>query len=745
MSNLRNHFYEFGPFRLDLTNRLLLRDGEVVPLKKKAFETLLVLVENSGQVLEKETLMRRLWPDTYVEESNLTHYIYALRRVLGDEKENPRYIVTLPGRGYRFSTQVKEHRDPDPPNLVDEPLVPLLIEKHSFARVIITEEKEDPPVAVAAQFAARTIPQLAPASATSARAWKRWGVLAALALGLVAAGFYWWRDRTSQATPGPVTAKIVPFTGLSGREAMPAFSPDGRQIIYSWNPDGEDSTELYVKLIGTGEPVRLTNKAGDEYNPAWSPDGKFIAFLRGQADYSELFVMPSLGGSERKLCDVQSSDAFVTWTPDGRAVLTSSAVSTADKERQALLQVTVESGAKKFLTEPQGLMADNVPRFSPDGKTLAFRRALNAGHSEIFLARPDGSQTRQLTKLNSPIHGFTWTPDGREIVLATYREGNNGLWRVAIETGATTPIEVAGRRATHPAFSAQGTLAYVESLEDANIWRIDLTGRNLAPRKFLASRQADHSPEYAPDGRRIAFSSGRSGHDEVWVCQSDGSNPVQLTHFNGLATGSPHWSPDSKQLVFDARPENHGDLFVIDADGGQPQRLTSETSHDVIPSWSHDGQWLYFCSNRSGKLQIWKRPFAGGAAVQLTQQGGMEAFEAPDGKTIYYLKGRGIAGLWRVNNDGTREEPVPELAEAGYWRYWTINRSGLYFVAHNDQFPYQLKHFDFATRQTKTITTIDKLPAWLTPGLAVAPDGRQILFASNDLFASSILLLENFR
>jgi hypothetical protein len=109
------------------------------------------------------------------------------------------------------------------------------------------------------------------------------------------------------------------------------------------------------------------------------------------------------------------------------------------------------------------------------------------------------------------------------------------------------------------------------------------------------------------------------------------------------------------------------------------------------------------------------------------------------------LKGRGIAGLWRVNTDGTREEAVPELADAGYWRYWTINRSGLYFVAHNDQFPYQIKHFDFATRQVKTITTIDKLPAWLTPGLAVSPDGRQILFASNDLFASSILLLENFR
>lgn len=737
MSNPRNHFYEFGPFRLDLVNRLLLRDGEVVPLKKKAFETLLVLVENSGQVLEKETLMRRLWPDTYVEESNLTHYIYALRRVLGDEKENPRYIVTIPGRGYRFSAQVSEHQD------LAETDEPLVIEKHSFARVIITEDKEESPNPAAHQFEARGIPQLAPAPSSSK--WKVWLGFAVLALGLVATGFYWWRPRASQKPTSTAAARIVPFTGLAGREAMPAFSPDGRQIVYPWEPEGATETELYVKLVGTGEPVRLTNTPGQEYNPAWSPDGKFIAFLRTRAEQTELFVMPSLGGNERNLGELQAVDGYVAWTPDGQALVTSTSKLATDKERQALVQITVESGARKFLTDPPALVMDDVPRFSPDGRQLAFRRALNRGHSEIFLAQPDGSQARQLTNLNAPIHGFAWAADGTEIVLAAHREGSNGLWRVALNTGAATPIEATGRHATHPALAANGALAYVESLEDANIWRIDLTGRGTAPRKFLASRQADHSPEYSPDGRRIAFSSGRSGHDEIWVCQSDGSNPVQLTHFNGLATGSPHWSPDSKQLVFDARPENHGDLFVINADGGQPQRLTTEASHDVIPSWSHDGKWLYFCSNRSGKLQIWKRPFAGSDAVQLTQQGGMEAFEAPDGKTVYYLKGRGIAGLWRVNSDATREEAVPELAEAGYWRYWTINRSGLYFVAHNEQFPYQIKHFDFATRQVKTIATIDKLPAWLTPGLTVSPDGRQILFASNDLFASSIMLLENFR
>lgn len=732
MSNPHNHFYEFGSFRLDLGNRLLLRDGQVVPLKKKAFETLLVLVENSGQVLEKEQLMQRLWPDTIVEESNLTHYIYTLRRVLGDEKDNPQFIVTIPGRGYRFTAEVIErHPDPLQPN-------PTKIESASLAQT--ADVKRRP----ASTSNSTIVPNAQPASVPLLRR-NMWAGGALLALSLLGGGMYWWRHKDVPAIPATKTYKIVPFTGLAGRESMPAISPDGRQIAYVWNPDDRQSTELYIKLVGTGEPVRLTNMVGDESSPAWSPDGKYIAFLRVQTDFTELFVMPSLGGNERKLCDVQSVDSFVTWTPDGQSVVTSSPISGTDKEQQALLQVEVESGARKFITNPPALMVDDVPRFSPDGKMLAFRRALNRGHSEIFLANPDGSQVRQLTKLNAPIHGFTWTADGREIVLAMYREGSNGLWRVPIDTGVAVPIEAAGRSATHPALSANGMLAYVESLVDANIWRIDLTARRSAPQKFIASRQSDHSPEYSPDGRRIAFSSGRSGHDEIWICQSDGSNPMQLTHFNGLATGSPHWSPDGKQLAFDARPENHGDLFIINVDGGSPQRLTTEASHDVIPSWSHDGKWLYFCSNRSGKLQIWKRPVAGGTAIQLTQQGGMEAFESPDGQYVYYLKGRGIAGLWRVTTDGTGEEAVPELAEAGYWRYWTVNRSGLYFVPANEQIPLPIKHFDFATRQIKTISTIDKQPSWLTPGLAVSPDGRQILFAANDLFASSIMLLENFR
>ncbi|MBI1765301.1 MAG: PD40 domain-containing protein [Acidobacteria bacterium] len=746
MSKPHNHFYEFGPFRLDVANRLLLRDGEVVPLKKKAYDMLLVLVENNGQVLEKEELMRRLWPDTYVEESNLTHYIYTLRRVLGDEKDNPQFIVTIPGRGYRFTAQVSEQHPTLLSGLVEDE--PLVLERHTLSRVVINETSTASK-STSVALATKPVATLPAAASPQPGSWQRRAGFVAAGLIALAAGLYFWLNRPNAAATNATTAKFAPLTGLAGREDTPTFSPDGRQIAYAWRPEEAEGMDIYVKLVGAGQPLRLTNNPHDEYSPAWSPDGKTIAFLRARGQGSEVLILPALGGTERKIADLQTTWVGLTWTPDGKALVVPDAIATSDKESAALVQINLETGERHTLTNPPALSGDDDPRFAPDGKQLAFKRTLNRVNSEVFLANPDGSQPRPLTKLAAPIHGLAWLADGQALICAAYREGSNSLWRVPVNGNPPVLLEAAGRKATHPAFAANGatgggTLGFVDSLEDANLWRLDLDQPNPALRKFISSSHPDHSPEFSPDGQRLVFSSGRSGHDEIWVCQSDGSNPVQLTHFNGLATGSPHWSPDGQQIAFDARPESSGDLFIINSTGGAPRRVTTDSSHDVIPSWSHDGRWLYFCSNRSGKLQLWKMPVAGGPAQQLTQQGGMEAFEAPDGKSVYYLKGRGISGLWRVSTEGTNEEAVPELAEAGYWRYWTINRSGLYFVAHNDQFPYQVRHFDFTTRRVRTIATIDKQPAWLTAGLAVAPTGRQILFASNDLFASSIMLLENF-
>ena len=180
--------------------------------------------------------------------------------------------------------------------------------------------------------------------------------------------------------------------------------------------------------------------------------------------------------------------------------------------------------------------------------------------------------------------------------------------------------------------------------------------------RFIISLREDDSPQFSLDGQKIAFASSRSGSMEIWGCDINGGNSVQLTHHWRRAAGSPRWSPDSRRLVFDAKPEMHTDLFMIDADGGKSRRLTSGPSEDILPSWSRDGAWIYFCSDQSGDRQIWKMPAEGGEAVQVTSKGGFEAVESPDGQTLYYSK-TNAAGLWATPTAGGEERAVPELAE----------------------------------------------------------------------------------
>src|SRR5207237_1400286 len=147
-------------------------------------------------------------------------------------------------------------------------------------------------------------------------------------------------------------------------------------------------------------------------------------------------------------------------------------------------------------------------------------------------------------------------------------------------------------------------------------------------------------------GSRIAFMSHRSGHDEIWVCNGDGSNPAQLTSFQS-SSNTPRWFPDGRRIVFDSDKEGQKDIYLIDTDNPVPRRLTNDPSEDITPSVSQDGKWIYFSSRRTGRLEIWRVPAQGGEMVQITRNGGCVPLESPDGKVVYYQKGGG-SDVWEV-------------------------------------------------------------------------------------------------
>ena len=541
-------------------------------------------------------------------------------------------------------------------------------------------------------------------------------------------------------------------------EWLPAFSPDGKQVAFAWTGEKDDNIDVYVKLVDSGTPHRLTTHPADDTFPAWSPDGNHIAFRRHTQGSDTVYLIPSLSGSERKLADLFPRLLGYRVGGDGLAYsLDGKFLAVPDKsyagEPFSIVLISTETGDKRKLSSaPAGSLGDNTPAFSPDGSHLAFSRMSGHGVEDIYVIPVEGGDPSRLTFDNRYVRDLAWTADGREIVFTSDRAGDTGLWRVSASGGTPERIMTAvGYNIGRLSISRQGNrLAYAQQFLDTNIWRVELAGTKgkvSTPTILISSSKFDSAPQYAPDGQHITFRSDRSGSFEIWACEQDGSNAVQLTNFSGPQAGSPCWSPDGKQIAFDARPEGSPDIFVISAEGGRPRRLTEDAAEEIAPSWSRDGRWIYFQSNRSGSTQIWKIPVDGGEAQQVTKSGGSGAYESVDGKFVYYTKGRDIPGIWRMPVDGGEETLVLDTHKAGYWSAWTVVEQGIYFVTAEQPARPAIEFLSFKTRRVTEVAAMTKpFKPWTNPeGLSVSPDGRWILYTQEDRADVDIMLVENFR
>jgi Tol biopolymer transport system component/DNA-binding winged helix-turn-helix (wHTH) protein len=714
----------FAPFEVDLVAAEVRKRGRKVPLQDQPFKVLALLLQRPGELVTREELQRALWPgETFGEfDEGLNKAIQKLRQALDDSPDSPRFIETLPRKGYRFIAPVDRTAS-----------------EAGTAKVQPTPVESPPAVGPVKQ------------RRTEVLAWVLFGVVSTALV--VLAGVYF----QVLHPPSRPTLRTVPLTSYPGRQISPAFSPDGKQVAFAWDGEKGDNFDIYVKLVDAGTPLRLTSSPADEYAPAWSPDGRYIAFCRDVSDHVEIWMIPALGGAERKLGELAPQFwephllrgvNAVFWSPDGKYL------AFADKNTLrdpfSIFLLSVETGDKRKLTSPPAEYSGDVnPRFSPDGKSLAFFRNHTDYYGEIdvlpvtYDARPLG-EPRRLTLDERTVFGFDWTADGRRIVYSSGQNGNTNLLTISSSGGAPERLAVAGENAS--ALSISGSrLVYERDAWDTNIWRIpgpNSSDGKTAPTRFIASTQPDQESQFSPDGTKIVFCSSRSGSYEIWVCDGEGRNPVQLTSLSGVDVGSPRWSPDGRWIAFDSAKAGNWDIYVISADGGPPRRLTSGPSYNVRPSWSHDGRWIYFGSNRSGDWQIWKEPAQGGAAMQVTKtKGAEEAFESIDGQFVYYAKMP--TGIWKVPVAGGEETRVLDQGESDLW---ALTGQGISFFDTGDSTGRALKFYSFSTGKVTFLRGFSKnTRAVGGTTLTVSPDGRWILYTQLDQSSSNLMLVENFR
>jgi Tol biopolymer transport system component/serine/threonine protein kinase len=543
------------------------------------------------------------------------------------------------------------------------------------------------------------------------------------------------------------TMRIVPLTSLPGIAWDPAFSPDSKQIAFFWNGENPVKSDLYVQLVGGDKPLRLTHtsSSGPLHSPAWSPDGREIAFARCDDNGGAIFVVPALGGPERKLTDVVCTlgdVGYPNWTSDGKSlVLSDRCVPDGPK---GIVVFSLETGEKRCLTAPPpGNVGDCDPTLSPDQKTVAFIRMPTAQVHDIYTIPLAGGNLRRLTDENKFIGGLMWAADGQSIIFDSSRSGFGRLWRISGEGG---PIEPETMYPAVGALSRDGRrLAYTNGSGSASIWRANLSragGQVVSQNRIIATQGTNDAAQLSLDGRQIVFGSQRTGRREIWKSNSDGSDPTQLTSFGGHA-GTPRWSPDGKWIAFDYRPENHSHVYLIDAEGRNLHMVVSGNYENGVASWLRDGASIYFASNRTGEWQIWSRELATGRETQMTHHGGMAAFESFDGKTLYYSKLEG-AGVWSVPVAGGEERRVTQAPHLGYWGHFAVTEAGLYLVDADAESGPTIMYYDFQTRKIKPVLVLKQNPLAWTANLSASRNGRTVLFVQAES-KSAIMMAENFQ
>jgi Tol biopolymer transport system component/DNA-binding winged helix-turn-helix (wHTH) protein len=695
----------FSTFEVNLHTGELRKRGQKVKLQEQPLQVLAALLERPGELVTREELRSKLWPaDTFVDfDHGLNAAIKRLRDALGESAETPIFVETVARRGYRFIGNVE--MPAAAPSARPRPW------HRSFTRNL--------PVIVS--------------------------TVCALAL------FVMYHRHSRRSHEGQAT--VISVVTEVGEKYTPSLSPDSQHLAFAWNGGSGSNFSIYVKLVGTEEPVRLTKHESIDFNPVWSPDGRYIAFCRIQKDGAGIYVIPSMGGAERRLREtlwegrmdeILWSAGRLSWSPDGKLLAYSDRPSRG--ETASIFLLSLDSLDIRRLASPLHSRGDSNPAFSPDGQTLAFTRVSqeSQGFQAIYTVPVSGGAEQRLVSDTTHHWGVAWTPDGRYIVFADagWPVSPGWLWRIPV--GGTQPERLLfGQEGIQPSIRGD-RLVYVRQTGNLNVWMRKLNSLHSVgpPDRFLSSTKMDSGPQFSPDGSKVAFESTRSGTYEVWMCRSDGSGLIQLTHFNSVS-GTPRWSPDGQQIAFDSRPAGNADIFVIDFKGGPPRKLTEEPSNEVVPSWSQDGRWIYFASDRTGGWELWKMPSAGGPAMQVTHHGGFAAFESLDGAFLYYAKGIGVPGLWRIPTNGGEEAEVIRSLEAGYWGYWAVMDNGIYYL---DSAKKPVINFlDFATHRTTRLFDLGNRPARQAPGLAISPDKKTILYTQLDALNNDIILVDNFR
>ena len=656
--------YEFGPFRLDAAERLLSRDGEVVPLQPKTFDVLLALVERPGRLLEKDELLKAVWPDTVVEEANLANNISILRKSLSQNGQQ--FIETVPKRGYRFVANVKKlEEESTGQNLQETPGFQSLtkggasVVNGSYAATMLTSKTES--------------------MARGVKRHKRGAILASAILIMVGSGFLYFFLRP------PLPPKVlgyVPVTGDGLPKAMASTASthfywlgslvsDGSRVYFMERTGGRWGIAQVSSTGGETVAIPVPFHTGIVWDVSPSRSELLVASYEGLEDEAPLWAAPVLGAASRRLGNIQGHAG--AWSLDGQ-------------------QIVYANGSALYLAKSDGTESRRLvtvtgrpywPRWSPDGSRLRFTvRDTKTGSDSLWEVSANGANPHPLLSgWNTPAAECcgNWTPDGRYFVFQSTYNRTTHIWVMRERTGlfqrtGQEPIQLTSGPLNYylPAPSQDGKKLFVVGEQGrGELVRYDTKAQQWGG--YLSGISAEHL-DFSRDGEWVVYVSYPEG--SLWRSKLDGSRRLQLT-YPPLQASLPRWSPDGKQIAFTARsPGKPWKTYLISAESGSPQQLTPGARSEFDPGWSADGKTLVFADQEAKTLHL--LDLRTGQVSMLPGSEGMYAPRwSPDGRYIAAIPAEARDKLLLF--DFTTQRWTELARQQALWPHWSRDGKYIYF------------------------------------------------------------------
>ncbi|MBA3601492.1 MAG: PD40 domain-containing protein, partial [Acidobacteria bacterium] len=597
MNGKTKRLYEFDSYSLNPDERIFTKNGVPIQLAPRAFDVLVVLVQNNGSLVEKQDLIHQVWNDSFVEEANIQVQISAIRKALND-KNNGKYIETVPKRGYRFTSDVKTVEVgelTETPTLSLESFEQTASEKAKFTKPAPKKSKTFAAVLVA--------------------------VIIVAAIGLLTYAFVKQKPRSLDFAIFSQRIKLKKLTD-SGAAFGAAISPDGKYAAYQITNAGKYS--LWLMELAANSSVQIKPPGETAFGGiTFSPADDYIYYSTADSQpnsISSVYRMSRLGGEAKKL--LTGTDSPIGFSADGKRFafvrnnreLGETALLTADADGANEQTVAVRKKPDSFSTGKR-------PAFSPDGKTVACI-GINAGENflRVFVVNVADGAVKPLTSENwSALQDVIFLPDSDTLLLTAQDDRNFGplqIWTTSL-SGNGTAQKVTQELNNYVGLSLaadSGSLITTQSDAFNNIWILPNGDSNQA-RQTVSNKGGGRVDMSWTQDNRIVYTSNASGNPNIFIMNADGSSQTQLTA-DTFVKRSPIVSPDDRHIVFVSNQAGTEQIWLMDIDGQNQRQLTTAQIYRY-PQFSPDGKWIIYSTWQDKKAYLWKVSIDGGEPAML--------------------------------------------------------------------------------------------------------------------------------